>query len=154
MATLRSRPGEFHKDCAAMQINLHSPALADLGARLHDHLAAAGQALREGDYRTILFSIREEDGGLTTGRRGEICRRSVHVSQLWVAEQHRGAGIASRLLARVEDRASQEQCDRIHLETRNEAARRLYEKQDYAVSGSLPNCDGTVPLYYLHKPLL
>ena len=136
-----------------MQIDLHFPARDDMVRGLHDRLAASGQALREGEYETILLSVTNSDGERTAGCKGEICFTSAHISELWEAERHRGAGLGSRLLIRAEEVARDKACNRIHLETRNEAARRLYEKLGYTVFGQLPNYAASVPLYYLQKDL-
>ena len=44
-------------------------------------------------------------------------------------------------------------CDLVHLETRSETARRLYEAGGYGVFGELANYDGVQSFYYLEKPL-
>lgn len=120
---------------------------------LHDGLARAGQTLRAGEYETFLLSVPDDRGGITAGCKGEVTFRSLHVSELWVDEKHRGSGLGSALLSRAEDLARERDCIRVHLETRNEGARVLYERLGYRVFGRLPDYNGDQAFYYLEKRL-
>lgn len=133
-------------------IQLHSPAPEDLTDRLHAGLVAAGQALRSSDMPSFLLTVTDEDA-LLAGCKGEIAFTSAHISELWVSDTLRGQGIGSALLARAEAHARDQGCTRIHIETRNPAARRLYERHGYHLFGELPDYDGPHSLCYLEKPL-
>lgn len=65
----------------------------------------------------------------------------------------RGQGMGAALLKRAEDHARDQSCIRIHIETRSEGARRLYERVGYSVFGTLPKYEGTQAFYYLEKRL-
>ncbi|MDJ0896987.1 MAG: N-acetyltransferase [Alphaproteobacteria bacterium] len=136
-----------------VKIERHTPAPLNLSDELHTKLAQAGQALLEEDVETFLFSVRDSDGELTAGCKGEIAFKSAHVSEIWVDETQRGNGIGGQLLAAAESLAHKKGCERIHLETRSERARALYEKAGYRVFGRLPNFAGDQTFYYLEKAL-
>ena len=133
------------------EITLHTPASTELIDELHTRLADSGQALREDEFETFIFSVTDSKNNMTAGCKGEITFRSAHVSEVWVDERHRGKGIGSALLNKAEAYAAERSCTRIHLETRSDAARRLYKKLGYSVFGKLPNYDGETPFYYLEK---
>jgi len=137
----------------ALRIEPFDPAPASLIAAIHERLAEAGQALREDEMRPFAFSVRGSSGRLIAGCKGEIAFRSVHVSEIWVSESDRGNGLGGRLLDAAEDLARECGCIRIHLETRNERARRLYERLGFQVFGELPEYEGTNSFYYLEKRL-
>ncbi|MGF1474478.1 MAG: GNAT family N-acetyltransferase [Geminicoccaceae bacterium] len=137
-----------------MPIERYLPAPSDLTCELHTQLVKAGQALSDGEMKTFLLARKAEDGGaLEAGCKGEIAFRSAHISELWVADSLRGQGVGSELLAEAEALARAQGCTRIHLETRSEHAKRLYEKRGYTVFGELPNYDGDISFYYLVKTL-
>lgn len=128
---------------------IESPSAAVLG-ELSKRLSEAGQALGPDEFETFLFA----DGDpLLAGCAGEIAFRSAHVSQLWVSDELRGQGVGSRLLHAAEAHARRKACDRIHLETRSEGARRLYERLGFRVFGTLENYAGDQALYYLEKAI-
>ncbi|KNG94411.1 hypothetical protein ATO11_06745 [Pseudaestuariivita atlantica] len=120
---------------------------------MHARLVEAGQALAEADMPTFLLTLRNEDGTLIGGCKGEIAFRSAHVSELWVDAAQRGRGIGQRLLNAAEAHARARSCTRIHIETRNPAARRLYEKAGYRVFGTLADYADGADYWYLEKPL-
>ncbi len=136
-----------------VKIERHTPAPAILSDALHGKLAETGQALLEDEVETFLFAVRDGDGELIAGCKGEIAFKSAHLAEIWVADTRRGNGIGGQLLAAAEQLARERGCDRIHLETRSERARALYEKVGYRVFGKLPNYDGDQTFYYLEKAL-
>ncbi len=60
--------------------------------------------------------------------------------------------MGSKLLESAEDHAKKRDCIRVHLETRSEKARELYEKIG-SIFGSLPNYDGENGFHYIEKRL-
>ena len=134
-----------------MEIEVGLPAERALLDAIHDRLAEAGQSLTDAEMPRFTLAA-HRDGRLVAGGTGEIAFRSLHLSELWVDESLRGQGMGSRLIERAEALAAERGCDRVHLETRSEAARRLYERLGYRVFGQLDGYapDGT-PLYYLEK---
>ena len=57
------------------------------------------------------------------------------------------------LLRSAEQFAKDKGCIRVHLETRNDKARDLYETLGYSIFGFLPNYEGESSFYYLEKRL-
>lgn len=127
------------------------PAPPERAAELHERLADAGQALREDETTTFFLAATGPEGALEGACKGEIAFRSAHVSELWVNADLRGRGLGRKLLAEAEALAKERGCDRLHLETRNPKARRLYERLGYRVFGELPRYDGDAPFCYLSK---
>lgn len=136
-----------------MDMTLHSPAPEALKTELHDNLTATGQSLPEDAMPDFLFAVTDKDGNLTAGLKGEVAFQTAHVAELWVHSALRGQGVATRLLARADDHARAQGCSRIQIETRNPAARRLYQTQGYRVFGDLPNFEGAKSLVYMVKDL-
>ncbi|MEL6437362.1 MAG: GNAT family N-acetyltransferase [Pseudomonadota bacterium] len=120
---------------------------------LHDQLAQAGQSLRSDEMISFLAEARSNREEVVGAIKGEIAFTSLHVSELWVKQTHRGTGLGTKLLMRAEAFALQKDCDRIHLETRNIGARKLYEKLGYTVFGTLDNYNGSQDFWYLTKAL-
>lgn len=133
------------------EIELECPASETRLAELHQKLADAGQALRDEEFDVFLFNVSSSDGTMTAGCKGEIAFKSAHISELWVDQRHRGEGLGSELIRSAEKLAMEKGCIRLHLETRNEKARELYERLGYSVFGSLPNYEGKNTFYYLEK---
>ena len=136
------------------KIILSTPASEERTNELQTQLANSGQALRKDEFETFILTVSDLDDNMTAGCKGEIAFQSAHVSEVWVDEQHRGKGVGSALLDKAEAYAAQRGCTRIHLETRSETARRLYEKLGYSVFGRLSNYDGEIPFYYLEKRVI
>lgn len=134
-------------------IEFECPASEEGNAQLHQNLADAGQALKDNEFDVFLFKVSTSDGVMTAGCKGEIAFRSAHISELWVDPKHRGEGLGSRLIKSTEQFAKEKGCIRLHLETRNEKARELYEKLGYSVFGYLQNYEGENSFYYLEKRL-
>ena len=136
-----------------LEIVRQTPPTVSRAAELHDRLVESGQTLPASDLSTFLLVIESDTGDLDAACKGEIAFRSARISELWVAETRRGEGLGSALLEEAEKLAMENGCDRIHLETRSEAARRLYERTGYRVFGELPNYEGAQSFYYLEKSL-
>ena len=148
-----SDPASTPDNKSTMKILQSIPAATRSARELHDRLVETGQSLRDSEMPSFLLTVTGGDGKLTAGCKGEIAFASAHVSELWVSEDHRGQGLGSALLAEAEQLAQGKGCCRIHLETRNERARRLYERVGYHVFGTLPDYDGTQAFYYLEKSI-
>lgn len=129
------------------------PPSADLAHELEARLAEAGQTLTEAELAPFLFYLTDEHGAMTAGCKGEIAFKSARVAELWVDPTLRGQGIGRALLEEAEAHARARRCIRIHIETRNEKARALYEACGYRVFGQLPRYEGENTYYYLEKRL-
>ncbi|MEL6914250.1 MAG: GNAT family N-acetyltransferase [Pseudomonadota bacterium] len=134
----------------AVTITLHEPAPDALKSALHDGLAAAGQTLAPEEMPEFILTVGDP---MQAGCKGEVTFRTLHISELWVDASLRGQGIGSRLLEAAEDLARKKGCIRVHLETRSEGARRLYERMGYRFFGELEQYEGAQSFYYLEKRL-
>ena len=77
---------------------------------------------------------------------------TVEVKRMWVAPSHRGRGIGSRLLARLEERARELGATRAVLDTRRLlGAVPLYERHGYVAT--TPFNDNPYPDWWGEKPL-
>ena len=130
---------------------LHSPALQHLSEMLNRRLHEAGQSLCANDMPSLLVACNDDHDNLLGAVKGEIAFTSLHVSELWVDEGARGRGIATRLMADIEDEARARGCTRIHLETRNPKALMLYEKLGFSIFGTLLNYADGQDFWYLQK---
>jgi GNAT superfamily N-acetyltransferase len=77
----------------------------------------------------------------------------LYVAKLWIADEHRGGGHGSALMAAAEDHARARGCIGAYLDTFEFQARPFYEKLGYQLFGTL---DGYPPGYrqfFLSKSL-
>jgi ribosomal protein S18 acetylase RimI-like enzyme len=88
------------------------------------------------------------------GLLGFIHWNGCFISTLWVAEPVRQKGIGRMLLAKAEERAVENGCDHIHLDTFDFQARGFYEKNGFHVFGTIEDYPVGHKRYYLIKKLL
>ncbi|WP_224825322.1 N-acetyltransferase [Cognatishimia sp. MH4019] len=138
---------------SGLTFHLHTPTDPDKARALHDGLVQTGETLRTSDLETFLLTLEDEAGALCGGCKGDIAFRSAHIAELWVDETYQGQGLGRQLLHRAETHALARNCIRIHLETRSEVARALYQKVGYRVFGQLSDYKGSQAFYYLEKRL-
>lgn len=79
----------------------------------------------------------EESGAVVAGLRGKISAGWLHVGELWVAQELRGDGIGSAILAEAEQEAMRRRCLGAHLDTFSFQAPGFYERQGYEVFGAV-----------------
>ena len=135
------------------RIELSIPADPAAKKELHRNLVDAGQALAEDAMETFIFDMRDDDGRQIAACCGEIAFTSMHVSELWVDASLRGQGIGATLLKRAESLAAQQGCNRIHIETRNAGACRLYERLGFSIFGRIAEYADGEDLRFLEKPV-
>lgn len=112
--------------------------------------AAAGPHNR----RPLTVSLRrageaEPAGGLV----GRTQFGWLFVSLLYVPEDLRRCGLGAELLRRAEDAARARGCVGVHLDTYSFQSRGFYEKQGYAVFGTIPDCPPGHARFFLSKRL-
>ena len=72
---------------------------------------------------------------------------------LWVDEAHRRQGLGTKLLCQVEQIIKESGCTIIQLDTFDWQARGFYEKNGYALFGTLEDCPPGHCRYYMKKSL-
>ncbi len=97
---------------------------------------------------------RESGGGLVGGAYGTVNWNWLDLSLLWVAESHRGRGLGSRLIERLESAAIRRGCRNAHLETFTYQAARLYQRHGYRQFATLEDYPPGHQKIYLRKQLV
>ena len=99
----------------------------------------------------VQIFLRDDADAVVGGLLGHIRWRWLYVSKLWIDATLRGEGHGARILERAEDLARTAGCIGSYLDTFEYQARPFYEKNGYALFGTL---DGYPPGYcqfYLSK---
>lgn len=109
--------------------------------------AQAGTHLRE----RIASFIKDEQGKVLGGIVADIKWVWLHVDWLWIDEGIRKDGWGARLLATMEQYASDKGITNVHLETTSFQALPFYQKQGYTVFGELPDMPPGHITYFLKK---
>ncbi|HDN9020266.1 TPA: GNAT family N-acetyltransferase [Aeromonas salmonicida] len=109
--------------------------------------AQAGTHLRE----RIASFIKDEQGKVLGGIVADIKWGWLHVDWLWIDEGIRKDGWGARLLATMEQYASDKGITKVHLETTSFQALPFYQKQGYTVFGELPDMPPGHITYFLKK---
>jgi GNAT superfamily N-acetyltransferase len=97
------------------------------------NLAAFGQS----DRRELTIPLYGDEGEIRGGLVGYTGRGWLYVSMLYIPEELRGQGLASRMLAMAEDEARKRGCLGAYIDTMNPAALKLYLKLGYTKIGGL-----------------
>ncbi len=121
-----------------------------LRAGLTEHSASFSD---QPGFRPLAVFAPGEAGDLLGGAYGFVNWHWLDVSLLWVAEAHRGRGLGSRLLLRLEAEAWQRGCRRSHLETFSYQARVFYQRHGYQAFANLPDYPPGHTKVYLRKTL-
>ena len=105
-------------------------------------------------FDTLDKKITDDNGKIIAGCVARMyCWNVVYIDTLWVDEKHRGTGLGSKLLAKVEKTAKDKGCYLIHLDTFDFQAKEFYEKHGYEVFGVLEDCPKRHCRYYLKKTI-
>lgn len=94
------------------------------------------------DVRPLACFARDDDGTVVGGAVGRTWGECCELRQLWVADAHRGRGIARRLVRAFEERAAARGCRTFYLETFSFQAPDFYRALGYAVAAAI---DGFAP---------
>jgi len=85
------------------------------------------------DVRPLACFARLPSGEVVGGAIGRTWGACCELRQLWVADDHRGRGLGTRLVRALEARATERGCRMFYLETWTFQARRFYETLGYQV---------------------
>lgn len=121
------------------ELTLTSEPTTDDLAELGDSLAAFNDSDVGPSGRLPLLAQFREGEVLLAGLSGYTAWGWLYVQWLWIAETHRGQGLAGKLLAAAETEARLRGCGSAHIDTFNPQALHVYQKAGYTVFGTLPN---------------
>jgi ribosomal protein S18 acetylase RimI-like enzyme len=103
--------------------------------------------------RTVAAFLRDEEGRVVGGVQGDFWGRAMHITALWVDENHRGRGYGSKLMRTIEEYAIEHGRPLVYLETTSFQALPFYESLGYQIFGELPEISKGHTLYFLKKEL-
>jgi GNAT superfamily N-acetyltransferase len=128
--------------------------LAPIDQGLHEfNVAHLGQEMID-NYHTVMVVARDGDGTVVGGVYGEMFWDWLHINTMWVAEDHQGHGIGTRLLKQIEKAAVSKGFYGSHLETTDFQALGFYLKNGYEVFGELEGKPAGSTWYYIKKKLV
>ena len=119
---------------------------------LADHLDASRPAHLPQSRRPLAAFVKDGDT-LLGGVAGYTQYGWFSVDHLWVADDRRGTGLGSRLLAAAETEARRRGCHSVRLDTYSFQARPFYEAQGYVLFGELDHYPDEHAKYFLAKRL-
>jgi ribosomal protein S18 acetylase RimI-like enzyme len=114
---------------------------------------AYNRAFTVRDVRALCVFVRDEGGRIVGGLLGKTYWQYLEVSFLWVSEEHRNAGHASKLMAAAESEAVGRGCTHAMLDTFSFQALGFYQRLGYREFGRLSGFSGKHDRHYLHKAL-
>ncbi|WP_243287474.1 GNAT family N-acetyltransferase [Geothrix terrae] len=105
------------------------------------------------DQRSLCVFARDGDGIIIGGLTGRTNWQYLEVLFLWVHDEHRKTGLASKLMAMAESEAIKRGCKNARLDTFSFQALGFYQKLGYQEVGHLPGFGGQHTRHFLHKSL-
>lgn len=129
-----------------------TPVQADLDA-ISGGLAAFNEADVGPADRTALAVVMRDAGVVAAGLSGYTAWGWLYVQWLWVAEAHRGHGLAARMLAAAEDEARARGCHGAYIDTFSPVALKTYRGVGYVPFGALADFPKGRTRTFLHKRL-
>jgi ribosomal protein S18 acetylase RimI-like enzyme len=111
-----------------------------------------GPAATDDELMVAVFA-RNDTGEVIGGIRALAMWDWLNIEVIWVAEEARGMGVGSQLLAKAESFAVENRIYAANLETTSFQARDFYEKQGYEIFGKLENFPRGHTMFYMKKVL-
>jgi GNAT superfamily N-acetyltransferase len=106
------------------------------------------------DWRPLTLSVRRDgEGAVVGGLVGRTFFGWLFVSLFYLPPDLRRQGLGKELLRRAEEEARARGCVGARLDTFSFQARGFYEKQGYAVFGTIPDCPPGHARFFLSKRL-
>ncbi len=135
-----------------MQIDLLQQVDDDLHNELIDKLRTYNHSYMGKETSQPLAAIaRDSEGQLIGGVSGRSIYRQLLIEVVWVAKEHRGSGLGSRLMALCEQEAIKRGCLAAQLDTLSFQAPAFYAKQGFEVVGSVSGIPGSPDRYFMCK---
>ncbi|AXQ15520.1 GNAT family N-acetyltransferase [Shewanella algae] len=126
-----------------MQIDLLQQVDDDLQNELIDKLRTYNHSYINETSQPLAAIARDSEGQLIGGVSGRSIYRQLLIEVVWVAKEHRGSGLGSRLMALCEQEAIKRGCLAAQLDTLSFQAPAFYAKQGFEVVGSVSGIPGS-----------
>jgi len=110
-------------------------------------------AMGRSDYYPCSIFLKGEKGEILGGLLAHLWSDWLFIAILWVDEQLRGQGHASRMIRAAEDYARERGCHSAYLDTHTFQARPLYEKLGYELFATLDDFPKGHKKFFLKKRL-
>ncbi len=130
-----------HDDCPPEEA-----AIVDAGLDAHNNAAAPLHAVMP-----LSCFARLPTDEVIGGALGRTWGRCCELQQLWVAEEHRAKGVASRLLRQFEERAQTRDCETFYLTNLSFHAPGFYRKHGYASLAQITGYPDVIAKYLMGK---
>ena len=108
----------------------------------------------ERDVRCLCVFARDTDGSIIGGVSADTYWDYLHISHLWVHEQHRRKGIDRSLMLAAESEARIRGCRNALVDTLSFQAPGFYIRMGYEEFGRLPGFSGKHERHFMHKRLI
>ena len=95
----------------------------------------------------------DESGNVIAGILGGTYWGWLHIDILWVDENHRNAGLGSKLLHAAEEEAKKRGCHSVHVDTMSWQAPDFYKKSGYKIISELDGIPAGNKKFHLIKDL-
>lgn len=106
------------------------------------------------NFTPLVVAAREDEGAVVAGATGRVYQGWLMIEMVWVHEDHRRAGLGSRVLREIEREGQTHGAMRAFLDTFAFQAAPFYEKQGYREVARIPRFFGDYDRIYLEKDLL
>lgn len=126
----------MNDEAATLEVTVE-PSEADL-AIVRDGLVAFNEAdVGPAGRIGLAVIVRDGDGRVVGGLSGYSAWGWLYVQWLWLAESHRGQGLAGRMLSQAEAEAMTRGCHGAYIDTFSPVALKAYRRQGYEPFGTL-----------------
>lgn len=129
------------------------PSAADRDAVLTPLIAYNDSKVGAPRVQLISILLIDDNGGHVGGLWGKLSYDWLFIELVAVPEQHRKGGYGSKLMARAEQIAQDNDCAGIWLDTFEFQAKGFYEKLGFELFGELPNHPRGQKRFFLRKIL-
>ncbi|XVN42916.1 MAG: GNAT family N-acetyltransferase [Candidatus Rickettsia vulgarisii] len=104
-------------------------------------------------FKPFSFSIIDQDKNFIAGIKGRSFYGELHISLLWVSENHRAKNYGKILMEKTEELAIKRNCQFMAVMTMDWQARPFYEKLGFELEFTREGYDNNSKAYYLKKNL-